>query len=943
VGAGTTLSARIAGGASHTYLIAVPAGRLLHLVVDQQGVDVILVLRRAGEPPRLAVDSPNRDWGPEELWWIAPDGGLWQLEIRPLRPDALGTYRLRVLSIGLPSKGDRLRVAAQAQTARAEELGTAGDARAVRTELLKACQLWRRAGEPGQEALADLRLAEAEAAAHEDAAPAYRRALDGFHRLGDVRQETYANLRLGEALRQAGDLEGARGAQEAALALARRGGFLEDEAAVLNNLGLLLEARGELRAALEHYRLALAAFRRLGDQESVATALQNLGVGSSLLGSLDAAERDFGEALALRRGLGNVRGEAATLTELGWVYRLRALTGGGSGVREQARIILEQALERRRAARDSVGEAGTLDRLGTVLREAGRWDEALACYQQSLALVLHDPPGRDVAHSLTNLAELWLDRGDPARARRLAARAVARFVALAARDPQGEAHARFLLGRAAAGLGDSAGAERELGRSIDTIEALRASLGDEILTLPFFALRQLYFEGAIDALMHLDGRQPGRGFAADALLASERSRMRTLVDGIAERERRNRGAGAAEDGPPLTVDRIAAGLLDRETLLLEFSLGEERGYLWVVSHDGLASYRLPGRRALEPLVRQVYQGMAGSRADPAACLRLAGLLLGPLGSPEDRREIRRLVLVTDGLLAYVPFAALPWSAAGHPLAERFEIVRLPSATTLLALRGREAAAAARGRAGGSPAGPPVAVLADPVFSAFDRRVRRGDKETGPVVGEPADRPDLTRAARDLRLDDLPRLPATRREAAAIAALAPGSFVALDFAAGRETFASDPVRHARLLHLATHSLAHPSDPALSGIVLSLVDDRGRPRLGFLRTGEIAGLDLRSRLVVLSACRTALGPEVRGEGLLGLSRAFLHAGASQVVASLWSVEDNASAAFMARFYEALLRDHLTAAAALRRAQLALRADPRTADPACWAGFELEGDWR
>jgi CHAT domain-containing protein len=193
------------------------------------------------------------------------------------------------------------------------------------------------------------------------------------------------------------------------------------------------------------------------------------------------------------------------------------------------------------------------------------------------------------------------------------------------------------------------------------------------------------------------------------------------------------------------------------------------------------------------------------------------------------------------------------------------------------------------------------------------------------------------------MTDLPRLPGTRREAEALVVRAPGTLVALDFDASREALSAAEVRGTRVLHLATHALLHPRDPALSGIALSLVGRDGEPREGFVRASEIAQLNLAADLVVASACKTALGPEVRGEGLLGLARAFLQAGARQVVVSLWSVDDQATAAFMERFYDALLVERLAPTAALRRAQLAMREDPGWADPAYWAAFELQGDWR
>ena len=358
--------------------------------------------------------------------------------------------------------------------------------------------------------------------------------------------------------------------------LAHLRGLDNDEAAALNNQALILASRGETRASLALYRQALAVFRGLGDRDETAAVLYNLGVSSSLLGLLDQAEAALTESLALRRAQGDVGGQGAALTELGWVYRLRALESAGTQAardRERARSLSEQALACRRAAHDKAGEAGTLDRLGTVYRDGGQWQEALASYQRSFALTSRLPPGRELAHSLANLAELWLDRGDLAAARRFAATAVDRFTALPARDRDGEAHARFLLGRADAGLGDLEGARRHLDQALILIEARRSELGDQSLTLPFFALRQLYFEGAIEALMTFESLHPGHGLTSAALEISERARMRTLLDSLTERRTRDRGARRGDEIPPVTADQIRS-LLGDDTVLLEYFLGE---------------------------------------------------------------------------------------------------------------------------------------------------------------------------------------------------------------------------------------------------------------------------------------------------------------------------------------------------------------------------------
>jgi CHAT domain-containing protein len=192
---------------------------------------------------------------------------------------------------------------------------------------------------------------------------------------------------------------------------------------------------------------------------------------------------------------------------------------------------------------------------------------------------------------------------------------------------------------------------------------------------------------------------------------------------------------------------------------------------------------------------------------------------------------------------------------------------------------------------------------------------------------------------------LERLRFSRREADAIAALAsPGETLkALDFEASRATASSPSLRDYRIVHFATHGLLNSRHPELSGIVLSLVDQDGAPQDGFLRLSDLYSMKLNADLVVLSACQTALGKQIKGEGLVGLTRGFFYAGAPRVIASLWSVRDEATSELMARFYRTLLQGGQSPAAALRSAQVAFSKDPRWSAPYYWAGFVLQGEWR
>jgi CHAT domain-containing protein len=282
----------------------------------------------------------------------------------------------------------------------------------------------------------------------------------------------------------------------------------------------------------------------------------------------------------------------------------------------------------------------------------------------------------------------------------------------------------------------------------------------------------------------------------------------------------------------------------------------------------------------------------------------------------------------------------------RPLIAEHEIITLPSVSTLAVLR--------RELTERKPAPKMVAVLADPVFSSDDPRVKaEGQRHELSSLGQETQAAghqgvfgfgsELERSARDLGINSFERLRFSRREADEIATLTPAgeNFKAVDFQANRATAMSAELSQYRIVHFATHGLLDDKRPELSGLVLSLVDERGRAQDGFLHLHEIYNLHLPAELIVLSACQTALGQEIRGEGLVGLTRGFMYAGARRVIASLWRVPDKATAELMKQFYRGILVDKLRPAEALRAAQLEIRQQAQWQAPYFWAGFVLQGE--
>ena len=590
----------------------------------------------------------------------------------------------------------------------------------------------------------------------------------------------------------------------------------------------------------------------------------------------------------------------------------------------------------------------------------------------------------------------------------------------AVHDRLGESQALYWTAKSEQVLGDLTSARTHIEASLAITELRRANIASRELRTSYLATAQHAYEFYVDLLMQLHRIYPDKGYNARALEAHERAKARGLLDLLSEakvdlrqgvdpellqRETRLRqlleekqsaeirllagGDGgeparelqkelealrteyqqveaqiragspryaALTQPQPLSVSAIQKQVLDPDTLLLEYAMGEQHSYLWAVTASGLTSFELAGRGEIETLAVRLYRTIIGRR--PSApddyqktAWALSKILLGPV---QDELGTKRLLIACDGALQIVPFAALPSPSrdAGaaepyEPLIVRHEIVSVPSASTLALLR--------RDVAGRHSAPKSLAVFADPVFEREDGRVpgsvapassgTRGFVQTVPQDQVPPATP-AGRIPDTASLIGLERLPFTRQEAEAILRLAPtqSRFAALDFAANRSTAISNDLSQYQIVHFATHGVVNDAHPELSGIVLSLFDNKGAPEDGFLRLNDLFNLKLNADLVVLSACRTALGREVRGEGLIGLARGFMYAGAPRVVVSLWSVSDQATAEEMERFYQGMLGSrHLRPAAALRAAQIEMWKQEKWRAPFLWAAFVLQGEWK
>ncbi len=990
---GATVERLLAGGETHSYSVEAISEKPLLVTVDQHGIDVAVEARRPDGSVLIAVDGPTDRDGPESLLLPPDTSGLIEIRVRSANLGvAPGTYTVRLETV------DESHVEAERRMteAGARNLeGTAESLRLAATRYQEARDLWRSLGDRQQEARCARSAAEVLASLGDPktALNFFQQALALSNGLADEAGQAVAWSGIGLAQTALGDSAAALTSLRRSLEIENRLGRAHQKARTLNNLGLALHARGDLREALDFYQQALEIFRAAGEKGAwEAAVLQNVALANVGLGKPEAALRSHQQVLALQRALGDRKGEAQTLNNLGTLYinlgepgqalesyapalaifrqsgdRLweaallhnLGVTYYGLGDYDRARVNLEPALAIRREAGDRRGEARTEVSLGHVLFQLGELPAALDAARQAakVAEAASDRGGemlarlllgevsakagkpaealpelaraRDLARSLENrlteslilqvLGQAHLALSQPETAAEVLARAVelARFV----KSPASAVGALTGLARAKRKLGRPVEARARLAEALREIETFRATETDPDLRASFLASRHAAFE--LEILLLMESNQPRA-----ALEVSERARARSLLDLLQESEiRRQSPRYAALTQPSLATSAEIQGLLDGETTLLEYSLGEEKSFLWAVDRESVTAFELPAQARIEAAAREVYSRLSvlspGEKGLEKAAADLGRMILGPVAS---RLGQRRLIVIADGELQYIPFGTLTVANEDEPLLVRHEIVNAPSASTLVLQRRL---------ARRQPAPGTLAVLADPVFDPNDPRVLPR------VVPQASVAPSAT--VLSTASSPLLRLPWTRREAQAITAAVPAgqSLLALDFQASRETALSPELARYRIVHFATHGLIDSRTPALSGLMLSSVGKTGAPQEGFLGLRDIYNLRLGADLVVLSGCETALGKEVRGEGLVGLTQGFLYAGARQVLASLWRVEDRATAELMSRFYRALLVEGRSPAAALRFAQLAIRRDKRWRSPFYWSGFVLQGD--
>ena len=851
----------------------------------------------------------------------------------------------------------------------------------------------------------------------------FERAGKIFAEIGDRNGQAHVHLSSGYVNGSLGEPQKAISEIDAALKLFREVTNKAGEGRALTASGLVSSLKRDEDGAIDLHRAALEIFQTIGDRHSEAITLNALGQAYENLSEYSIALDYYQESLAISEKIRALDAASVTMCKVAAAYRLGANL-------DQALAHYQRCIDMSRAARKVRTEAIALEEVGTIYAAQGHVEQTQQQFEKLQKFYERLGDIRGQASALNSLGNSFLSLGERQKAFDAYSRALP--LSEKTGDTGAVVSTLYNLARVARDLGSLETALAYVDRSLKLVEDIRRNVASPDFRASYFSGIHKHYDLRVDILMQLDRAQPGKGFSEAAFLTSENARARSLLDLLTETRANLRGTVAPEllnrehelqgllhaqaqylmdlsmqehdyremaqvnaeierlrseylelqsriteqahqhfalaDPSSLQLEQIQKELRNRDTILLEFSLGEVRSYVWVVTQDSCRGYELPAAQILREQSMEVYklltarQDVAKLKGDDYAAkvdaadnlyfekaARLSETLLGQLTEPLNKSS--RVVLVTDGPLQYISFEALPipqemrnglaLGSADRPpfLIASHEIVRLPSISTLMAIRN-----AARSLPASDSV---VAVFADPVFSREDERVNKEPSGSGTAASassSPESNSELPVLNGLASSAGLVRLGHTANEASAIVAMTPRgtALVAEGFDASRETAMSPPVGQFQIVHFATHSFLNNDHPELSGLVLTMVDARGAKKNGLMLLSDIYSLKLSAELTVLSGCETALGKDLDGEGLVGLTHSFLSAGSKSIVASLWKIDDRATAMLMSDFYQSMLQSGMAPAAALRAAKLKLMKEQRWAAPYYWAGFVFQGEY-
>jgi CHAT domain-containing protein/tetratricopeptide (TPR) repeat protein len=742
-----------------------------------------------------------------------------------------------------------------------------------------------------------------------------------WQKLADKKSEGVTLSNLGLSLWQAGNFEQAIGFLNQAETLLRPQD-IASHAITLNNLGLCYQSLAEYARARGYFELAINGFIRTQRPLDLARARLNLGRNYMLQGNFMLAQQvlKIAEQEASKVSDGQTRAD---------VLRNQAQNFLRQRKPEEARPRLELALQVDRLDGDRRGESSALHYLGIIAQQDGNVAAARAFFSQSAQLRLETGLRDDAAESLFKLAELEYEAGNMNEARASAEQALNLLESVRSQVPNVDLRALYYSRKRQffellVELAMLPGNPNAAADGLLAVERCRGRALMDLLT------NSALVEQAPDAARHAENQRqlnylsytlsrtpPGKDTAL-------RLRFQKLLDedAVIENAIRKSIAGQKLAEPLQSVEQLQQKFLPADSTLLEFHLGRKRSYLWLVDSHHVQVLTLPPADVIEsyarPVVEQfgrILERRRSSQKRAAFRRLLSELSAALLGQLSEAQLLSRLVLVPDGILHKVPFPALQLSGAAGPLGLDYDLVQVPSASYLL---------------NGARTRPinqfPQTILsiADPVFSPGDPRVASG----GHKPLEPA-------------TNEWVRLP-FNGEVDLIEATVPRGHrrTLRGFAASRAVLDSIHLENYAILHFSTHAMIDDRVPELSRIVLSLVNQAGRPVDGYLHPYQLAQFHLAGSIVVLSACDSALGKQVLGEGIVGFSSSLLYAGAAQLVLTLAKVDAEASSYFLTDVYREFLEATNSMEHSITLARRTMAHSRHFSDPYYWASFIVIG---
>ena len=752
----------------------------------------------------------------------------------------------------------------------------------------------------------------------------------------------------------------------------------------LNNLGAYYERLSDYSNALKYLGSALPILQSEGDYSSKAECLTNLGNAYRSLCIFNKARYALNEALEIDRESKDPSAILADLANIGNLYLKSGWVNEDKSDLHKALDIFNACFNMLKHGPRSAMELALLNNSGFAHYLLGEYEASLDCYHKALAIIEADIQVDEISHIFNNIANVyvkygWVDEAILYFMKSIKLNGEARYL-----ETAWEAY--FGLGQCYEAKKELITALSYYKKSMEIIEKIRGRIALDMFKISFTRDKLIVYQRALDVLGSLYSTNPSGTVLEELFQIMERAKARSFVESLIEarvnfeeglnprfieREKEiskeissiswqlseSRLAGPAKEKrlqelelkeeeywrlisemrignrdvagivfPPITsLSQVQTGLLNGSTALLEYFIGDQNSFLFMISRQQVRFYKLPGRSILEDSLRAYLKILASPSPGPfegiQAAERIAGELVFPLAE-DHKSEIDTLIIIPDGVLHYLPFETLRIKNKGKAsyLVEKYNISYGASSSSLLLLKGK-----------------PRRLKSEKSLLAFgDPLPRGGISAVGPPATASVDLPGDTYSGAGVAF---PLLPYSRQEVLHIARLFPAQNRAIFMqAAATETMIKKtPLEKYDIVHFACHGLLDEKYPFRSALVLS--PDENQEEDGLLQVREIYGLRMNAGLVVLSACHSGNGTLERGEGLFGLTRTFFYAGARSVLSSVWSVNDQSTAIFMEDFYKGLVRgeDKITA---LRMTKLKMLRSGRS-HPYYWAGFVLNGD--